>query len=118
MHGNGQDLIRVIYNALEDKKGIQIQVIYIGNISSIADYFVIASGDNIPQVKALADHVQEEMEKRGAVLRDLEGYGTASWILMDYSDVVVHIFNKEDRQFYDIERIWRDGQYIDMREKA
>ena len=79
----------------------------------LADYFIIANGSSRPQIQALSDEVSEKMEKAGAVLKQVEGYDHAKWILLDFGDVIVHIFNQEDRLLYDLERIWRDGKQID-----
>ncbi|MGN0305944.1 MAG: ribosome silencing factor [Lachnospiraceae bacterium] len=99
--------------ALEDKKGEDIQVIDISEISPIADYFVLASGSNRSQIQAMADAVEEKMYKMGYPLKQIEGYDGANWILMDYYDVIVHIFDRESRLFYDLERIWRDGKMLE-----
>ena len=100
--------------ALEDKKGNDIRVIDIQDVSIIADYFIIASGSNRNQVQTMADNVEEVLGRAGYEPRQLEGYGTATWILMDYNDIIVHIFSEEDRLFYDLERIWRDGKNVDI----
>ena len=102
--------------ALEDKKGNDIRVIDIQDVSIIADYFIIASGSNRNQVQTMADNVEEVLGRAGYEPRQLEGYGTATWILMDYNDIIVHIFSEEDRLFYDLERIWRDGKSVDIDE--
>jgi ribosome-associated protein len=107
-----KDMARLAYNALDEKKGEDIKVIEIGDISVIADYFIIANGTNASQVGALVDSVQEVLGKQGIDPKRIEGVRSASWILMDYGDVVVHVFSKEDRLFYDLERIWRDGKTI------
>ena len=104
-----KDLINVVYKALDDKKGNDIKVLDISKISVMADYFVIASGSNKNQVQALADNVEEEMLKLGIHARQVEGYPSGNWILMDYDDFIVHVFNQDDRLFYDLERIWKDG---------
>lgn len=98
------------YHALEDKKGSDISVIDIGGVSVIADYFIIASGDNQNQVQAMADNVEETLGRAGYPARDTEGYRSANWVLLDFGDLVVHIFDRENRVFYDLERIWRDGK--------
>lgn len=110
---NSRELANLAYDALDDKKGINITIIDISEISIVADYFVIAGGNNINQVKALADNVDEEMVKNNIHSNHVEGYNNANWILMDYNDVIVHIFNEEDRLFYDLERIWRDGKIVE-----
>ena len=102
-------------NALEDKKAVDIKVIDIEQVSSLADYFIIASGTNRNQVQAMADNVEEMLAKAGCECRQIEGYQSGNWILMDYKDVIVHIFCREDRLFYDLERIWRDGKtFVDV----
>lgn len=111
---DSKELTKIIYNALDDKKGENIKILDISKVSVIADYFVIVSGSNINQVQALADNVKEELYKLGLESRNVEGYHAASWILLDYTDVIVHIFSKDDRLFYDLERIWRDGREIEV----
>lgn len=108
-----RELTKLMIEALEDKKAEDIRVIDISKVSVIADYFVIASGNNRNQVQALADNVAETCGWAGVAEKQIEGYDSANWILMDYSDVIVHIFSKEDRLFYDLDRIWRDGVLIE-----
>ncbi len=107
---------KTAYAALAEKKGEDIKIIDISNISVLADYFIIASGANRNQIQAMADQVQEELAKEEVQVRQIEGYQTANWILMDYGDVIIHIFSSEDRLFYDLERIWRDGAAIAVEE--
>ena len=113
---NSREMTRLAIKAIEDKKGNDIRVIDIQNVSVIADYFVIASGNNRNQVQTMADNVEEVLGRAGYEPRQLEGYNTATWILMDYNDIIIHIFSEEDRLFYDLERIWRDGKTIDIEE--
>ena len=82
----------------------------------LADYFLIASGNNRNQVQALSDSVEEALGRAGVSPRQVEGYNAANWVLMDYGDIIVHIFDRENRLFYDLERIWRDGRRIDPSE--
>ena len=82
-------------------------------VSTLADYFIIASGSNRNQVQAMADSVSEKLGRAGVEPKQMEGYQTANWILLDYRDVVIHIFDEENRLFYDLERIWRDGTLVD-----
>ncbi len=98
--------------ALEDKKAEDITILDISTVSVLADYFIIANGNNRNQVQAMADNVEEALGKEGHHPKQVEGYQTANWILMDYKDIIVHVFSKEDRAFYDLERIWRDGKQI------
>lgn len=104
--------LKTIVNALEDKKAEEIVLIDISEVSTIADYFVITNGVNASQIQALADNVQEKLAINGIHPRSVEGYNTANWILMDYNDILVHVFDKESRGFYDLERMWRDGKTI------
>lgn len=113
---NSREMTSLAIKALEDKKGNDIRVIDIQDVSIIADYFIIASGSNRNQVQTMADNVEEVLGRAGYEPRQLEGYGTATWILMDYNDIIVHIFSEEDRLFYDLERIWRDGKNVDIEE--
>lgn len=110
---NSKELTKLVLAALEDKKAEDIKIIDISNVTVIADYFIIASGNNRNQVQALADSVEETCRHAGYSLKQMEGYDSANWILMDFSDVIVHVFSKEDRLFYDLERIWRDGVFIE-----
>ncbi|MBR4669843.1 MAG: ribosome silencing factor [Butyrivibrio sp.] len=103
----------IAIDALEDRKGEDVHAIDISEISTIADYFIIASGSNINQVQALADNVQEMLGRAGHMTKNVEGYDTGKWILLDFGDIIVHVFDNENRLFYDLERIWRDGKLID-----
>lgn len=108
-----KEMTKIACRAIEDKKGEDISIIDISGVSVLADYFIIANGTNDSQVRALVDNVEEELEKAGYSLKQREGYGSASWVLLDFVDIIVHIFDKENRLFYDLERIWRDGKLID-----
>ncbi|MGN0161644.1 MAG: ribosome silencing factor [Lachnospiraceae bacterium] len=109
---DSREMARIAVRALEEKKGVDIRVIDISKVSVMADYFIIANGTNTNQVQALVDNVQEQLYKEGIEAKNVEGYNTASWILMDFRDIIVHVFSEEDRLFYDLERIWRDGELI------
>ena len=111
-----KEMTKVAFEALEDKKGEDIRVIEISEISTIADYFIIASGLNRNQVQALADNVEEKLHEVKVHPRQIEGYQSANWILMDFNDIIVHIFNEEDRLFYNLEKIWMDGKMIEISE--
>lgn len=113
---NSKEMAKLAVKALEDKKALDIKVIDISTISVIADYFIIASGSNTNQVQAMSDNVDDELTKSGYHIKQLEGYKTANWILMDYNDIIIHIFSEEDRLFYDLERIWHDGKDISIGE--
>ncbi|MDO4265744.1 MAG: ribosome silencing factor [Eubacteriales bacterium] len=107
-----KELVKIAYHALDEKKASDITVIDISGVSVVADYFIVASAENIRQTAALSDNVEEQLGKAGYVCRQVEGRAAANWILMDYNDVIIHIFDKENRLFYDIERIWRDGKKV------
>ena len=107
-----RELAKIAIEAMEDKKAIDIKIIDIEKISTLADYFIIASGSNRNQVQAMADKVDEKMSRAGYEPKNIEGYRNANWILMDYGDLVIHIFDEENRLFYDLERIWRDGNLV------
>lgn len=109
---NSKKMVKLAYEALDEKKGEDIQIIEIKDISIIADYFIIANGSNSPQVDALVDSVKDKLGRNGFEPKRIEGVRSASWILLDYGDVVVHVFSKEDRLFYNLERIWRDGKTV------
>lgn len=107
--------LKTVIDALEDKKAENIQLIDIREVSTVADYFVITNGANKNQVQALSDHVEEKLAAGGIHPRNIEGYHAANWILLDYSDILIHIFDKESRGFYDLERLWRDGKAVDIK---
>lgn len=110
---NSKEIAKLAIKALEDKKAEEIKTIDISEVSVIADYFIIANGTNRSQIQALSDHVEETLGRAGVPLRQIEGYRNANWVLLDFHDVIVHIFDKENRLFYDLERIWRDGKPVD-----
>ena len=107
-------MAQIACKAIDDKKGQDIKIIDIHNVSVIADYFVIASGTNSNQVQAIVDNVEEQLGRAGFEAKQIEGNRNSSWILMDYGDVIVHVFDEENRLFYDLERIWRDGKVLEM----
>ena len=105
-------MVKTAYQALDEKKGEDIKIINLEGISVLADYFIIANGTNSSQVQALVDNVEEELHKAGYSLKQREGYSNGNWVLLDFGDIIVHIFDRENRLFYDLERIWRDGKEI------
>ncbi|MCL2718449.1 MAG: ribosome silencing factor [Lachnospiraceae bacterium] len=100
--------------ALEEKKAEDIRVIDISEISILGDYFIFASGNNRNQIQAMSDEVERLMGKNGYPVKQVEGYESANWVLLDFSDIIVHIFDKENRLFYNLERIWRDGKIVSL----
>ncbi len=111
---DSKNMTKIVVEALEDKKAMNIRVLDISEISPLADYFVIASGTNRNQVQAMADNVEESLGKAGYKFGKVEGYNSANWILLDFSDVVVHIFDEENRGFYNLERLWTDGKPVEL----
>lgn len=99
-----------IAKVLYDKKAQDIKVLYVGGMTVITDYMVIASGRSALQVKSLADDVEDAMAEQGCTMRAKEGTAEGRWIVLDYGTVLVHIFHPEDREFYHLERLWEDGQ--------
>ena len=110
------EMARVAYQALDEKKGEDIRVIDISGISVIGDYFVITNGTSDSQVRALVDNVEEKMHKAGYELKEQEGNNSGTWVLLDYGDIIIHIFDRENRPFYNLERIWNDGKDVEMNE--
>ena len=107
-----KEMVRLAVEALDEKKGEDIKIIDIQGVTVIADYFVLASESNSSQTQALIDNVEEKLFKAGFECRQKEGNLNSTWVLLDYGDVIVHVFSKEDRLFYDLERIWRDGKVV------
>lgn len=101
-----EDKLRIIKDSCKEKKGIDIKVLDIRGLSSIADYFVIVSGNSVRQVSALSDEIEEKMDEKGINLENIDGKTTSRWILLDYGDIIVHVFHKDEREYYDIERLW------------
>ena len=108
------EMAKLAITALEDKKAENIRVIDISQVSVIADYFIIAGGNNRSQIQALCDHVEQTLGRAGMPVKHIEGYDTANWVLLDFGDVIVHIFDRENRLLYDLERIWRDGKPVTL----
>ena len=108
------EMARVAYQALDEKKGEDIRVIDISGISVIGDYFVITNGTSDSQVRALVENVEEKMHLAGFHVKRVEGNRSSSWVLLDFGDVIVHVFDREDRLFYDLERIWSDGKMVSV----
>jgi ribosome-associated protein len=100
--------------AAAEKKAINIVVLDLREIASFTDYFVITSGTNERQVQAISDEIVESLKKAGTPVTRVEGYKTAEWILLDYGDFVVHIFNEKARTFYDLERLWRESKRVEL----
>ncbi len=112
-----KELALLAARALSDKKGREIQALEITDLSTLADYFVIATGGSNTQINALVDNVEKVlMEEAGEEPLHREGYRGGTWVLLDYGCIVVHVFNAEAREFYGLERLWRDGKPLPLGE--
>src|SRR5437763_13679227 len=101
--------------AASDKKALDLVVLDLREVASFTDYFIIASGTNVRQVQAVADAVEEELRKRlGVRPARVEGYKSAEWVLLDYGDFILHVFEEKSRRFYDLERLWRDAARVNL----
>ena len=109
-----QEMAMLAAKSLDHKKAQDIRVIGIRDISVLADYFVIASGTSSTHVHALADEVEYQLSEAGEKPMHTEGYASNNWILLDYGSVVVHVFQDKMREFYDLERLWKDGEEMDL----
>lgn len=107
-------MTQLAIKALEDKKAEDIHIIDISEVSVLADYFIIANGTNRSQIQAMTDNVEETLGRAGFSIKQVEGYDSANWVLMDFGDIIVHIFDKDNRLFYNLERIWRDGKAVEI----
>lgn len=110
---NANEIVREAVRAIDSKKGENIEVIGITDLTIIADYFVIATGTSNTQVKAIAEEVEFKLEQQGVAPHHIEGRNTP-WVCLDYNSVVVHIFYKDQRDFYKLERLWEDGKKIEI----
>ncbi len=108
--------MKIAVNVMEEKQGSEIKVIDISKISVIADYFILVSGSSQRQTQAIADEIERKLSDLSICPKQKEGYAGGAWILLDYQDVVIHIFNSEDRRFYNLERIWTDGVTVDTKQ--
>jgi ribosome-associated protein len=109
-----ETLLNITYKAIDDKRGEDIVVLNMQGISLLADYFVIAEGGSERQVQAIAREIKDEAEKAGFDVRKIEGLETARWVLVDMGDVVAHIFHKDERGYYNLERLWGDAPQLDQ----
>ncbi len=108
------ELALTLVRLLDDKKGQDIKVLDTGSLTSLADYFVLCTATSNTQIKALADYCQKELKELGELPHHVEGHRGGTWVLLDYSSVVVHLFLEETRDFYDLERLWKDAPQVDI----
>ena len=109
-----KEMALLLAQAMDSKKGKDIRVLETDGVTTLADYFVLCSGSSAPQLKALADAGEKAMKKNGEQVHHIEGHRGGTWILQDYGDVVVHVFDKEARAFYDLDRLWADAKTVDL----
>ncbi len=107
------DSLKIAVNAADDKKAHDMVILDISKIASFADYFLLCTGDSSRQMQAIADEVEKKLKEYGIRPSHVEGYQNSEWILLDYVDLVVHIFSKNARVYYDLERLWRDSKKLD-----
>ena len=107
------DALKIAINAADDKKAYDLVALDITEIASFANYFLFCTGDSSRQIQAIADEVEQQLKESGVRPSHVEGYKNAEWILMDYMGFVIHIFSKNARAYYDLERLWRDGKKLD-----
>jgi ribosome-associated protein len=107
--------VQLAIRCAADKKASEMVVLDLRQVANFAEYFIIASGSNQRQVQAISDEIEEQLKKQlGSRPVRIEGYSSAEWVLMDYGDFIVHVFNKEAREFYDLERLWRDAGKVSL----
>jgi len=111
-----KEMVKFVHKLLDSKKAERITVLDIGGLTTLGDYFIIASGKSSTQVKALAGEIEDKLSEQGIEPKRVEGESSAMWILMDYYDVIIHIFYDETRDFYGLERLWADAVEVDVDE--
>ncbi len=109
------DELKIALKAVESKKALDVTILDISEIASFANYFLICSGDSTRQIQAIADEVEAKLKSSGYRPNHIEGYRNAEWVLLDYVDLVIHIFSRKARNYYDLERLWRDAKQVDRR---
>ncbi|WP_313524728.1 ribosome silencing factor [Anaerotignum sp.] len=109
---NALEAAKIAQEALEDKLGQDIKVLDLQGLSNIADCFVIASGNNVNHLRAMADEVEQKLFQEGVKLHHSEGYSVATWILLDFGNLLVHLFNNEQRDFYGLDHVWNDAKSV------
>lgn len=109
-----EELVKKISNSIFEKKGSNVKLINLIGVSTIADYFILCSGDSDSQVKAISDNIEKSLRDEGIKIWHKEGYSNLNWVLLDYVDVVVHIFKPETREFYNLEKLWGDAEISEL----
>lgn len=107
-------MLKTVVNAMENRKAVNVKVLKIDKLTAVADYFVICNGTSVTQIKAIADEIEFKLEQGGVAVSHREGYSSGNWILLDYDNVVVHIFHPTARDYYNLEKLWADAEEIDI----
>lgn len=111
---HSDELLQVTVNAAEDKKAMRIVALNLKEISLVADYFVICHGNSDTQVQAITTEIRKQAETRGVRVRGIEGLDSGRWVLIDLGDVIVHVFHRDEREYYNIERLWSDAKVVEF----
>lgn len=111
---NSLVLLEAAVRAADLKRAEDIVVLDVENVSLLADYFMICHGNNARQIEAIANEVVEKVEEKGGTLKRIEGMDSARWVLIDFGDIIIHVFNEEERAFYDLEKLWGDAPMVDL----
>lgn len=106
------DFLKTVYEAIDEKQGVDIKILDIQEISVLAEYFVIAHGNNTPQIEAIVENIDFKLSRQGIEPLAVEGNKNGGWMLLDYGHTIIHIFGADERLFYDLERLWSDGKEI------
>ena len=109
-----KDALKIALKAVDDKKGLDVVVLDVSGVATFTDYFILCTGDSSRQIQAIADEVESKLRAAGIRPTHVEGYRNAEWVLMDYLGLVVHVFSRNARNYYDLERLWRDGKRLDV----
>jgi ribosome-associated protein len=109
------DALKIALKALDDKKAVDVVLLDISEIASFARYFLLCSGESSRQIQAIAEEVELRLKENGVRANHIEGFSNAEWILMDYADLVIHVFSRRARDYYDLERLWRDGRKMEVK---
>ena len=109
-----ENYLNIVHKALDDKFGEDIKIIDLRGVSAFTDYFVITNGNSAAQVRAIADEAAEKLAAAGLRMKSSEGHSGASWILLDFGDIIVHVFDKTSREYYNLERVWGDAPVVPM----
>lgn len=113
---DNREMIRVAVGAMADKKAVNVKVLHLEKLSDVADYFILCNGTSVTQIKAIADEVEVKLKEAGAELSHREGYSSGSWILLDYTSVIIHVFHPTARDYYNLEKLWADAEELDLTE--